>query len=106
MSCAVENFLRAGQLEQARAVAHGEPDTHERERLFSIIESAFKADLKSRQNAEQLISNHEIESGVNVLIKQGQWSRALEVTRSKNPKLFIQVVEQFLNFCQQEGEDS
>lgn len=106
MSNAVENFLKAGQLEQARAVAHREPDTHERERLLSIIDSAFKANLKTRENAEQLISNHEIESGVNVLIKQGQWVRALEVARTKNPKLFIEVVQQFLSFCFQEGDDS
>lgn len=86
----MENFLRAGDIPRAQAAAERDPNPRERERLLAEIRDAHRSQLESRQDAEMLLRNQQIESGVRTLVQRQDWERALSVSKNKNPDLFRQ----------------
>ena len=93
---AVENFLKAMDIERAQAAAEREPNPRERERLIQEIRESYRTQLESRQDPELLLRNEQLESGVQALVRKGDWERALLVSKEKDEALFIKVMQQML----------
>ena len=95
-SGAVDNFLKAKDISRAQAAAERDPNPRERERLLTLIREEYKNQLESRQDAELLLRNEQVESGVQALVQQQDWERALSVSKGKDRPLYRKIILQML----------
>jgi intraflagellar transport protein 172 len=95
-SQAVDNFLKARDISRAQAAAERDPNPRERERLLTQIREEYKNQLESRQDAELLLRNEQVESGVQALVQQQDWERALSVSKGKDKQLFRKIILEML----------
>lgn len=89
-------FLQVNQIERAHSIAEKETNDRERERLLNEIRETYRCQLENKQDADSLLKNNQIESGIEALLNQQEFERALIVSKNKDKATHLKVVKKIL----------